>query len=39
MPLHPNARRIARLKAECDVSADAALLLALACVLLVRWLP
>jgi hypothetical protein len=38
MQPHPNARRIARLKAECDVSPDAALLLALGCVLLVLWL-
>jgi hypothetical protein len=38
MQIQPNARRIARLKAECDVSADTALLLALGCVLLVLWL-
>jgi len=38
MQLHPNARRIARLQAECDVSPDPALLLALSCALLVLWL-
>lgn len=34
----PNARRVARLKAECDASAHTALLLGLGCVLLVLWL-
>ena len=38
MQIHPNARRISRMRAECDVSPDAALLLALGCALLVLWL-
>lgn len=33
------ARRIARLQAECEVSIDAVLLLALGCVLIVLGLP
>jgi len=38
MQITPNARRIARLKAECDVYVEPALLLALGCAVLLVWL-
>ena len=38
MQIAPNARRIARLKAECDVHVGTALLLALGCAVLLVWL-
>jgi hypothetical protein len=39
MHTDPNARRIARLKVECEVSVAAVVLLALGCVLIVLGLP
>jgi hypothetical protein len=39
MQTDAHARRIARLKAECEVSIDAVVLLAIGCVLIVLGLP